>query len=456
MTTPPALPFLRRHYTQRTAKLLDMQRRQGSPWRRRYFHLRYPTPDTIQLPEPLLDRPSHYAAQHWSHAGLAWGRDLRALSLMAVTGWSSRLSLTEWLIAHDRSLGSADSGSIKRLWQRLTERIVNYAEPLVNEYRETIDAGHHFQVVSVSLSWTGLEFMHEMGIATTISEYERLVARHNAEAQPVHTAMVILTAHYLRRHGFWTQVCPRRAWPLAPDILAIDPVSERTLYVEVEAPQSTGTSKELRLRRKWEMQVELQGFACLVALTPRQRSQRVRSAADVSPDGMATDLRSLSHEPETLWTTTWGSFSRYNPYAGRRTDQTRAIQGGHKKEGQTQTQNAPSTPGQQAPEKRYPESSTWERGPVTAATPPAWQGAKPSPTESAQPPGHSEPALTPEQSRPITAATPPSWQGAKPSPTESVQPPGHSEPAVTPEQSRPDTVATPPSWPRSTFDPSSW
>ncbi len=391
MGEPPTFPFRRCRFARRQRALPGLKRWQGSPWRRRCLQLRYPTPATIELPQPLGDRPPDPYAPLWQHSGRGWSRDARALSLMAVTGWCSRLSLTEWLVAHDPSLGAADSGSVKRLWQRLTRRELDFGDPLAYEYRITIDAGHHFQVATVCLTGQGRDFVNEMGIPlATVCEWDRLDRRHHGHRQPVHSAMVILAAHYFRRHGFWTQVCPVLPWPLAPDLLVVDPASERRLYVEVEAPQATGRAKAERLRRKWELQLELQGFACLVALSPRQRVQRQRSAAAVAADGLATDLRSLSHEPGTLWTATWGRFSRHNPFAGSAAGQTPGIQGGGGKPGRTGRPSLPLPPGSPPSGQTLPAPSADQRGP-DGAPPPATPAtdAAPLPAASFHAPSHS-------------------------------------------------------------------
>ena len=369
---------------------------------------------------------------------------------MAVTGWTSRLSLTEWLVAHDPSLGSAESGSVKRLWHRLTTTEFDESDPLVEQYAVTIDRDRHFHVSMVRLSTSGRELMNEMGLPiTTVLEWDRLFIRHHALHQPVHTAMVILAAHYFRRHGFWTQVCPRLEWPLAPDILLVDPASERRLYVEVEAPQATGKVKELRLRRKWELQKELQGFVCLCALNPRQKAQRLRSATHVVPDGFATDLRSLSHAPGTLWTTAWGSFARHNPYAGRSTDQTPAIQGAETKGGRTPVSNTPPKPVRRPPDQSSPARSSWERGPVKPAATPSL--APPPP-----PPDQSDPAQSSFERGPVKPAATPSWPAPAPSLPPPSQSPDQPDPARSSWEREPVKPASPPSWPRPRTRTSSW
>ncbi len=457
MSQSESFPFAKYHIIRSAVALPQSKRWQGSPWRRRYPRLRYPTPATIELPEPLGDRPPTQYAEHWQHSGLGWGRDFRALSLMAVTGWCSRLALTEWLVANDPSFGSTESGSIKRLWQRLTTREPDFAGPLVLEERVPIDPGHRFEVALVHLGISGRELVNDMGIPlTAVSELDRLDRRHHACSQPVHTAMIILAAHYFRRHGFWTQVVPVLPWPLAPDILVVDPVTERRFYVEVEAPQATGRAKALRLRRKWELQQQLQGFACLVALSPRQLAQRVRSATTIAEDGLATDLRSLSHHPETLWTTTWGRFARRNPFAGHATDQTPAMQGGGARGSLTPTRKGRVAPAWQLATKTNPAQGGDERRPITPVPVPSSPAAKPAPAVVQRPADQSRPAAAVAPRGPFAVpsdyprtADRPTW----PPPSRPQDQPGEPE---APDESRPFTSPRPPLWPRPSPRPSSW
>ena len=48
-----------------------------------------------------------------------------------------------------------------------------------------------------------VDFLREMGLpAPVISEWDRLRLGHSGPQQPVHTAMVALTAHFMRQRGY--------------------------------------------------------------------------------------------------------------------------------------------------------------------------------------------------------------------------------------------------------------
>lgn len=276
-----------------------------SQLQRKYQQLKYPLPDDLILPEPLRNKPSGEHAWYWRYRGKSWPRDLKALTLMATSGWSSRLALSYWLVDHEPTVNSITSGSIKRLWQRLTY-LLDYDMGLVGHQNVVIDRSHNFQVSVVWLTEVARELLVEIGVPWTVSEWDRMRLLHNGPNQPKHTAMVILAAHLFRQRGFYTVVCPVVEARLRPDLMLVDPHTGRRLYVEVEAPRHTGKAKREQLKRKWELVLELQDSIIICALNPRQRAQRVNSAKRVAEHGLATDLRTLSHNPDILWTHAWG------------------------------------------------------------------------------------------------------------------------------------------------------
>jgi len=266
-------------------------------------------PNNLILPEPLRKKPTGDFAYYWRHRGKSWPRDIKTLTLMATSGWSSRLALSQWLVDHDPKINSITSGSIKRLWKRLADGY-NHIYTLVDQRNVIIDRAHNFQVSMVWFTEMGREFLAEMGIPWTVSEWDRLRLLHNGPRQPTHTAMVILAAHLFRQRGYYTVVCPDDTYGrLRPDLMLINPATGRHRYVEVEAPRHTGKAKRAQLRRKWELVLELQDSVIICALNPKQRAQRVNSAKRVAQHGLATDLRTLSHEPHTIWTYAWGRYA---------------------------------------------------------------------------------------------------------------------------------------------------
>ncbi len=261
------------------------------------------SPDQIMLPAVLRSRPVPGYAFLWEKAGKAWSRDLKAITLLGVTGWSSRLALNKWLIAHDARLQSEKDGPIKRLWKRMEQR------GLVEQRTVTIDRHHNFSVAMVWLTENGRRFLWEQGAPHIIlSEWDRLRLAHDGEQQPVHTAMVILAAYLFRRHGFFSEVCPVAEGHFAPDLLLFDTKTGEPIYVEIEAPSRGGRAQSERLRTKWELMTDAQGYVVLCALNPKQRGRRILSARGVAQHGLATDLYTMSQHEHMLWARLWGRF----------------------------------------------------------------------------------------------------------------------------------------------------
>jgi len=260
------------------------------------------TTNRIQLPGPIRDRPPAEYALHWRYAGKSFPGDLRALTLLATTGWSSRLSLNHWLVEDDPKLSSTRSGSIYRLWARMEERGLVEQQTVQVSYRPKI------QVALVWLSDVGYRFLREMGVpARVVCEWDRLRLVHNGPQQPVHTAMVVLTAHYMRQRGYRTLICPTGLdSAYRPDLALFEPQTGLHCYVEVEAPHSGGRAHAKRLMHKWRQLVAHQDFAVICALNPEQRQRKIESAQQVFEHGLATDLITLHNEHGTTWPTVWG------------------------------------------------------------------------------------------------------------------------------------------------------
>jgi len=262
-------------------------------------------PSQMTLPAVLRSRPVSGYAFLWEKAGKAWPRDLKAMAILGITGWSSRLALNKWLIAHDAKLQSEKDGAIKRVWNRMEQR------GLVEQRTVTIDRHHNHSVAMVWLTDNGRNFLWEQGAPyLTLSEWDRLRLAHDGERQPVHTAMVTLAAYLFRRHGFFSEVCPVVEGHFSPDLQLVDARTGELTYVEVEAPSRGGKAQSERLRVKWELMADTQGYVALCALNPMQRGRRIISARSVAQHGLATDLYTMSHHEHMLWARLWGRFSR--------------------------------------------------------------------------------------------------------------------------------------------------
>ena len=224
------------------------------------------------------------------------------MTLLATSGWSSRLSLNHWLVQHDPKLSSTKTGAIGRLWTRMAARGLVEQRTIPVSYRPKI------QAALVWLSDDGYRFLREMGLpAPLICEWDRLRLVHNGPEQLVHTAMVVLAAHYLRQRGYLTLVCPTGLdSPYRPDLAICEPDTGHRCYVEVEAPHSGGRAHAERLRRKWRQLAVHQDFAAICALNLQERQRKVASARNVFEHGLATDLVTLRAEPAITWPTAWG------------------------------------------------------------------------------------------------------------------------------------------------------
>ena len=154
---------------------------------------------------------------------------------------------------------------------------------LVEQQTVQVSYRPKIQVALVWLSDDGYRFLREMGLpAPIICEWDRLRLVHNGPQQPVHTAMVVLTAHYMRQRGYHTLVCPTGLdSPYRPDLALFEPQTGHHCYVEVEAPHSGGRAHAERLAHKWRQLVAHQDFAVICALNPEQRQRKIESAQKV-------------------------------------------------------------------------------------------------------------------------------------------------------------------------------
>jgi hypothetical protein len=233
-------------------------------------------------------------------------RELITLTLLAGAGYSSEASLRWEIVQYcqrhaspqERKKGKIvkdpDSGSIKRIFFRLE------GKNLLT--RLAIDNGKN-RIIINTLTDLGRTVVQEMGVPIVESEWERLMRLHGGERQQKHAAQVCLFAHYARKRGWTTQICPEVKPPADPDIL-IEKEGER-IYVEVEA----GSGSPKRRMKKWRNQRNLQGFVAICAPTESTRNMLVREARANSKKGVATDfmwLRAHKTEPELgIWPYTW-------------------------------------------------------------------------------------------------------------------------------------------------------
>jgi hypothetical protein len=232
-------------------------------------------------------------------------RELIVLALLAGAGYSSEASLRWEVVQYCQRHASPqdvekglvvknhDSGSIKRIFFRLEEK--KLLERLV------IENGN--RIIINTLTDLGRTVAQEMGVPIVESEWERLMRLHGGERQQKHAAQVCLFAHYARKYGWKTHVCPEVKPPADPDILIEK--GDENIYVEVEA----GSGSPKRRMKKWRNQRNLQGFVAICAPTEATRKMLVREARSNSKKGMATDFMWIrNHKDELelgLWAYTW-------------------------------------------------------------------------------------------------------------------------------------------------------
>ena len=210
----------------------------------------------------------------WQKAGKAWADDLKAMTLLGITGWSSRLALNKWLITHDARLQSEEDGVIKRLWKRMEQR------GLVEQRTVTIDRQHNHSVAMVWLTENGRSFLWEQGVPYHGHFRVGSPASGTSWLQdsPCIQPWLYSPPTCSARHGFFSEVCPVVEGRFAPDLRLFDPKSERAIFVEVEAPSRGGKAQSERLRTKWNLMENAQGYVALCALNPKQRGRRMISA----------------------------------------------------------------------------------------------------------------------------------------------------------------------------------
>ena len=260
-------------------------------------------------PDPVLslvvpsEPPARYAALFSGEdRPKARYRELIALAILAVAGYSSEASLRREVVRYcrhhaspkdlkeGRVVKSPDAGSIKRLFKKLAEnRLIE---------RLVISIGQN-RIVIIVLTELGRNVVREMNFDIVESEWERLMRLHGGERQQKHAAQVCLFTHYARKRGWTTQVCPEVQPPADPDVL-IEKDGER-IYVEVEA----GSGTPERRMKKWRNQRNLQGFAAICAPNESIRKMLVREARSNTKQGMATDFMWLREDDHGLWAETW-------------------------------------------------------------------------------------------------------------------------------------------------------
>ena len=124
----------------------------------------------------------------------------------------------------------------------------------------------------IRLTERGKDFARAQGVEPVENDWERVIRLHQGEAQAEHAGLLLAFDLRARRRGWTTQVLPEVSPPIegfAPDVW-IERDSAR-LYVEVEGKYHHANAA------KWQAARRAQGFAAIVARTPKDRARWSRT-----------------------------------------------------------------------------------------------------------------------------------------------------------------------------------
>lgn len=157
-------------------------------------------------------------------------------------------------------------------------------------YRSTLNA--------IRLTDRGKALARVLGVEPIENNWERVLRRHQGEMQLAHTGLLLDFERRARLRGYTTTLVPE-VWVegFAPDLWIERDGSG--LYVEVEGRYHHATP------RKWRAARRAQGFAAIVARTPKGRARLVEDCRASGVAGIATDLLTLrQRQQQALWVET--------------------------------------------------------------------------------------------------------------------------------------------------------
>ncbi len=218
------------------------------------------TPLNIQLP----DRPPDTA----THLFTNWRREGLALAIMAVTGWSLRLAVTEMLAKYFGC--DWRSSALARVFERLESAGLCHSEKQRFE-----SPGSARSCILVRLAARGMTVMDEVGIESVRSEWERLEPRLSPEL----VAGAVTLAHHARRLGYAAEV--------GQDTLQAVRLTRGVEHL-LAAAIHLGVPLEER-RALWCDQVARQGQIAFWAPNPEARALLAPEAQAFSPYVRSTD-----------------------------------------------------------------------------------------------------------------------------------------------------------------------
>ncbi|MBN1956140.1 MAG: hypothetical protein JW900_13975 [Anaerolineae bacterium] len=203
------------------------------------------------------------------------------------SGISMRLEAAELL--GWRTGTDGHSGSIRRVFERLTERGL-FA-------KEVVRVGSA-SAMFLRLTQLGRQVCQAARLPVRETEYERMLRLHGGERQKNHAAATAVFAYHARKRGWRVKVVPAvKDSVAAPDAQIIR--EGQSIYVEVEL----GRNKEA----KWRNMFDLQRYIALVALNADGRAALSGEVKALKLPGRATDVQALIQFADggALWIETW-------------------------------------------------------------------------------------------------------------------------------------------------------
>ncbi len=269
------------------------QEQKAIPDRRCWFL--NPTPGKHPIPELPAGIPPKRPPAKFKVSEKRWERKGLVLAIMAMTGWSMRMSIAE-TIATLRGL-SPRSGSLRKLFDMMKAEGLTWGQVAQLAGRS---------VAVIGLTDKGKELARFMGVEPVESEWETLQREHGGDRQEGHALAVVTFAHHARRFGFQTEVCPPNPSPevrgFSPDIALS--AEGRTWYVEVE----NGSGDEERRFRKWKNMEKAVGYVAIASSTSEMLHRMVREAKGAGVKcGAGADISALSgNTTDPFWPVLWG------------------------------------------------------------------------------------------------------------------------------------------------------
>jgi hypothetical protein len=270
----------------------------------------------VRLPGLPPVAPARFAGQLQ-----AWPREALALAILAVTGWSMRLTIADQMSA---ALGSvkASAGSLRRTFSVLARRgywieqkltLAGVHAPMSNaegaeaDVAPTRGPAEDTVLVLVRLGDLGRDLLAACGIQPRPSEWELLEAAYGTPAVADYSGLVCAFTYQARLRGYATSLAPPENY-LVPsagrgktDPAVLVRKGDDTLQVAVATKSQGG---EL-----WQAQAVRQDRAAFVTLTPDLRARLVAQAQAAGAEhGLATDLQTLFNTQEAsgpLWVVAW-------------------------------------------------------------------------------------------------------------------------------------------------------